>query len=407
MRSVKVLPNSLDYSKASTSMQLAIQKQQIFNKLLDSGTTKLLNFGKNTQWAGRQLMVGFTIPLAILGSSAIRTFKDMEMQAIRFKKVYGDMFTATSETDAALENIKNLATEFTKYGISVADTIKLAADAAAAGNSGKQLESVVTQATKLSVLGGVAQEQALDATIAIQNAFRVTGKELEDTINFLNAVENQTVVALDDITQAIPKVAPVIRQLGGDIKDLAFFMAAMQEGGVKASEAANALKSGLASLINPSKQATKTAAELGINLQGIVDQNAGDLRMTVMSFANALQPLEDLQKARLIEQIFGKYQFARISTLFDNVARSGNQASRVLDIANESTEALAMTAERELGVTASSSAIKFQASIEKLKASLVPAGQAFAEQQGHFVPVVATLAVHAPGDRRERHNADH
>ena len=379
MRSISIVPKSLDYSKASTSMQLAIQKQQIFNRLLDSGTTKLLNFGKNTQWAGRQLMVGFTIPLAILGSSAIRTFKDMEMQAIRFKKVYGDMFTATSETDAALENIKNLAIEFTKYGIAVSDTIKLAADAAAAGNAGKQLENVVTQATKLSVLGGVNQEQALDATIAIQNAFRVTGKELENTINFLNAVENQTVVALDDITEAIPKVAPVIRQLGGDIKDLAFFMAAMQEGGVKASEAANALKSGLASLINPSKQATKTAAELGINLQGIVDQNAGDLRMTVMSFANALQPLEDLQKARLIEQIFGKYQFARISTLFDNVARSGNQASRVLDIANESTEALAMTAEKELGVTASSSAIKFQASIEKLKASLAPTGQAFTE----------------------------
>jgi TP901 family phage tail tape measure protein len=379
MRSVKILPNSLDYSKASTSMQIAIQKQQIFNKLLDTGTTKLLNFGKNTQWAGRQLMVGFTIPLAILGSTAIRTFKDMETQAIRFKKVYGDMFTAQGETDAALENIKRLANEFTKYGIAVADTIKLAADAAAAGSSGKQLEAVVTQATKLSVLGGVAQEQALDATIAIQNAFRVTGKELEDTINFLNAVENQTVVALDDITEAIPKVAPVIRQLGGDIKDLAFFMAAMQEGGVKASEAANALKSGLASLINPSKAANEQAQALGINLQGIVDQNAGDLRMTVMSFANALQPLDDLSKARLIETIFGKYQFARISTLFDNVARSGNQASRVLDIANESTEALAMTAEKELGVTAASSAVKFQASIEKLKASLVPVGQAFAE----------------------------
>ena len=108
MRAVKIVPNSLDYSKPITQMQLAIQKQQIFNKLLDAGTTKLLNFGKNTQWAGRQLMVGFTIPLTILGSTAIRTFRDMEMQAIRFKKVYGDIFTSTVETDAALESIKNL-----------------------------------------------------------------------------------------------------------------------------------------------------------------------------------------------------------------------------------------------------------------------------------------------------------
>jgi TP901 family phage tail tape measure protein len=379
MRAVKIVPNSLDYSKPITQMQLAIQKQQIFNKLLDAGTTKLLNFGKNTQWAGRQLMVGFTIPLTILGGTAIRTFKEMETQAIRFKKVYGDMFTATSETDAALANIKQLANEFTKYGVSVADTIKLAADAAAAGNSGAQLEGVVTQATKLAVLGGVAQDQALEATISIQNAFKVTGEELNNTINFLNAVENQTVVALDDITQAIPKVAPVIRQLGGDIEDLAFFMAAMQEGGVGAAEAANALKSGLASLINPTKAATKMSAELGINLNGIVDANAGDLRMTVMSFAKALEPLDDLARARLIETIFGKYQFARISTLFDNVSKSGTQASRVLQIAAASTEELAIMAERELGITADSAAIKFTASIEKLKASLVPVGAAFAE----------------------------
>jgi len=379
MRAVKVVPNSLDYSKPITQMQMAIVKQQIFNKLLDAGTTKLLNFGKNTQWAGRQLMVGFTIPLSILGSTAIRTFKDMETQAIRFKKVYGDIFTTTGETNAALDSIKKLAAEYTKYGVSITDTIKMAADAAAAGNAGAQLENVVSQATKLSVLGGVAQDQALEATIAIQNAFGATGKELDKTINFLNAVENQTVVALDDITQAIPKVAPVIQQLGGDIRDLAVFMAAMQEGGVKASEAANALKSGLASLINPTKAASEMAAELGINLKGIVEQNAGDLKATVMTFATALQPLDDLAKARLIETIFGKYQFARLSTLFENVAKSGTQASRVMQLATSSTEELGIMAERELGLTANSAAVKFQASVEKLKAALVPLGQAFAE----------------------------
>ena len=377
MRSVKIVPTSLDYSKPITQMQMAIMKQQIFNKLLDAGTTKLLNFGKNTQWAGRQLMVGFTIPLTILGSTAIKTFRDMEKQAIRFKKVYGDMFTVTADTNQALDNVKNLAKEFTKYGVAVEDTMKMAADAAAAGNTGKQLESVITQATKLSVLGGVAQDQALEATVAIQNAFRVTGDELNNTINFLNAVENQTVVALDDITEAIPKVAPVIKQLGGDIKDLAFFMAAMQEGGVNASEAANALKSGLASMINPTREASKMAAELGINLKGIVDVNAGDVRGMVLSLAEAIRPLDELSKARLIEQIFGKFQFARISTLLDNVARSGNQASRVLSLTTATTEELGIMAERELGITAESSATKFAAAMEKLKASLAPVGEEF------------------------------
>jgi hypothetical protein len=41
---------------------VAIQRSQMFNKLLRDGSTSLVNWGKNTQWAGRQLMVGFTVP---------------------------------------------------------------------------------------------------------------------------------------------------------------------------------------------------------------------------------------------------------------------------------------------------------------------------------------------------------
>ena len=110
--------------------------------------------------------------------------------------------------------------------------------------------------------------------------------------------------------------------------------------------------------------------------------------MTVMSFAKALEPLDDLARARLIETIFGKYQFARISTLFDNVSRSGTQAARVLSIAAASTEELAIMSERELGITADSAATKFTASVEKLKSSLVPLGQAFAEA---LTPIIEFL----------------
>jgi len=385
MNAMKFTPKSLNMQNLTTQLMVATQKQQILNKLIDDGSTKLLNFGKNTQWAGRQLMVGFTIPLMLFGAQAIKTFKEIETQVIRFKKVYGDIFTDQGATNAALKNIRDLADEYTKYGLKVSDTIKMAADAAAAGFSGKGLQQLVEQTNKLAVLGGVTQEKALETTIALKNAFQIDTGAMAGTIDFLNAVENQTVVALDDLTEAIPKVAPVIQQLGGDVKDLAYFMAAMQEGGISAAQGANALKSGLASLINPSNAASKAAAAVGINIKGIVEANAGNLRNTVTGFAKALQPLTDLEKARVIEKVFGKYQFARISALLNNLGREGTQAARVLQLTNASVEELAILSQRELKIQADSPMNKLAGSVERLKASIAPIGELFAKV---FTPVI-------------------
>ena len=392
MNAMKFNPKSLNYGNVTTQLMAATQRQQIFNKLVDDGSTKLLNFGKNTQWAGRQLMVGFTIPLMLFGSQAIKTFKEIETQVIRFKKVYGDIFTDQGATDVALKNIRKLGDEYTKYGLKVSDTIKTAADAAAAGFSGKGLENLVEQTNKLAVLGGVTQEKALETTIALKNAFQIDTGKMAGTIDFLNAVENQTVVALDDLTEAIPKVAPVIQQLGGDVKDLAYFMAAMQEGGISAAQGANALKSGLASLINPSNAASKAAASVGISIKGIVEANAGNLRNTVTSFAKALQPLTDLERSRVIEKVFGKYQFARISALLNNIGREGTQAARVLQLTNASVEELAILSQRELKIQADSPMNKFVGSVEKLKAAIAPVGELFAKVLTPVIEFITRMA---------------
>jgi TP901 family phage tail tape measure protein len=379
MEAIAIRPTSLDMQDYGTRTAMAAQKQALFNQLMKQGSTNLLNFGKNTQWAGRQLMVGFTIPLTVVGSAATKTFMDMEAQAIKFKKVYGDLFTPKEETQQALDNITELGKSFTQYGIAVSTTVGLAAEAAAAGFSGLDLQRQTTEATRLSILGQIDTQKALETTISLQNAFGMSSENLAESIDFLNAVENQTVVSLDDITTAIPKVAPVIQQLGGDVKDLTFFMAAMKEGGINASEGANALKSGLAALINPTGRANEMLKSFGINAKEIVTSNKGDLKATVIEFATALNQLDPLNRAQAIEQMFGKFQFARLSALFANVTKEGNQASRVLALANSSVEELASLSEQELGMTAESSMNKFKKAVEDLKVALIPVGKAFLE----------------------------
>ena len=393
---LQVVPKHLqtingEFSDYATRMQMNAQRQQFFNKLIQQGSTNLLNFGKNTQWAGRQLMVGLTIPLTILGSTASKTFTEMEQAITRLSRVYGDMTTSQGATDKAIADIRRLGVEFTKWGVKVVDTVNMAADAAAAGFSGQALIDQVTNATKLAVLGQVSQQDALQTTISLQNAFGISSDQLAKKINFLNAVENQTVLSIEDMTTAIPKAAPVVKQLGGNVEDLAFFLTAMKEGGINASEGANALKSSLASMINPSKKASDMLAGFGISIKGIVDANAGNLKGTVYGIAKALDSIAPLDRARAIETMFGKFQFARVSTLLQNIAKDGTQASKVLGLAGASTAELAILSQRELGKVENMTSTKFAKSMENLKQKLVPLGEAFLKAATPIVNFVSKI----------------
>ena len=389
MKAMSITPNTLNMKDYGTQVALSAQKQALFNQLVRQGSTSLLNFGKNTQWAGRQLMVGFTVPLMYLGTVAAKTFMDLEEQALKFKRVYGEMFTTSDQTNKALKDVELLAKEFTKYGVAVSKTMEMAASAAAMGKTGAELTAQVAQATRLAVLGNVEQEQALETTISVTNAFGIAAEDLAKKIDFLNAVENQTVVSIEDLTIAIPKAGPVVKQLGGDVEDLAFFLTAMKEGGINASEGANALKSGLASLINPSEKASKMLMGLGVNIKGIVEGNAGDVKNTVIEFSQALDTLDPLNRARAIEQLFGKFQFSRLSTLFQNVTKDGTQASRVLELAKMEIEELAILSERELKTIEDAVGTNFKSAVESLKLTIAPIGKTFLEA---VTPIVKSIA---------------
>jgi hypothetical protein len=361
----------------SSELSVAAQRTQILSNMFKQGTTQLINFGKNVQWAGRQLMVGFTVPLTIFGAVAGKTFMELEKQMVGFKKVYGDIMTTPADLDKNLEAVKGLASEYTKYGIAVKDTIGLAAQAAAAGRQNADLTDAVSQATRLATLGQMEQNAALETTISLQSAFKLSGQDLADTINFLNMVENQTVVSLQDIAAAIPRVAPVISGLGGDVKDLTVFLAAMQEGGVDAAEGANALKSGLASLINPTKQATEMLNGMGINLETIIQANKGDLMGTVQSFAQALAGLDQFSRQQALEQVFGKFQYAKLGALFDNISRKGSQAQQVIATMGYTTEQLGATADKELKTIEESFGVQLTGAVERFKLAIAPIGEIF------------------------------
>ncbi len=231
----------------------------------------------------------------------------------------------------------------------------------------------------------------MKATLAIQSAFKQNTDELAESINFLNAVENQTSTTLNDLVEAIPKAGPIIKGLGGSVEDLALYLTAMREGGINASEGANALKSGLASLINPTKVAKEMFAGFGISLTDIVQKNAGNTTETLLALQAALDSLNPLQKQQALEQLFGKFQFARMNALFENLGKQGSQTLQVMDLMKASSEDLANIAGRELSMVTESASGKYRRALEGLKADLAEVGEQFLTINTHLINIVSGI----------------
>ena len=372
-----MVQSGLDVTKNKSA--LLRQELSIMNKVMMDGSNQLINWGKNTQWAGRQLTVGLTVPLAAFGMAAAKAFKEADQELVRLTKVYGGL-TATSSADLlqVRKDVIAVSRELASgLGANFKETIGIAADIAATGKQGAELIDSTRQTTRLAILGEVDRQDAMKATLAIQTAFGQNTMELAESIDFLNAVENQTSTTLEDLVTAIPKAGPVVKALGGDVQDLALYLTAMREGGINASEGANALKSALASVINPTKVAKEMFMGLGIDLSGIVDKNAGNLTGTIMALKDSLDSLEPLQRARAIEQLFGKFQFARINALFENLGKQGSQTLQVLDLMKASTQDLANISDRELTQLTESASGKYRRALESVKADLAVIGEQF------------------------------
>mgnify|MGYP000039876550 CR=1 FL=1 len=394
------VPRGLDEIKNKTS--LAKQELMIMNKVVQEGANQLINWGKNTQWAGRQLTVGLTVPLVAFGKVSADAFRQADEQLTRLTKVYGDLAqTSSSQLKQVRKDVSDTAKDLaSSMGASYNQTLALSADIAATGKTGNELLGSIRETTRLSILGEVDRQEAMKATLAIQSAFKQNTDQLGESINFLNAVENQTSTSLADLVEAIPKAGPVVKGLGGSIKDLALYLTAMREGGISASEGANALKSGLAALINPTKVAVGQFKSFGIDLLGIVNNNAGNVTATLLELQKALDTLDPLQKQQAIEQLFGKFQFSRMNALFENLGKQGSQTLKVLELMKASSSDLANIAGRELSQVTESASGKYRRALEALKADLASTGEQFLKISTYvlnFVDKIVNFANNLPG----------
>ena len=397
--------NMTGYSKAITATHASMAElgaQSDFAKIRASALnsvmrevgTGMVNFGKNTQWAGRQLTVGLTVPLAVFAQSAAKIFREVDTELTRMQRMYGTGIIApsTQEIDTVSKKVMALSeTVARNMGIAQSETVKAAAEFSAVGLMGDKLINATEQAMRLSKLGAVNAETSQRTIVSLQTVFKVGNQDLKQAVDFFNNIQKQTSTDIQDLTDAIPRVGPIIDQLGGSYKDAAVMMVAMKEAGIPAAQSANAIKSSVASMIGPTKQARDEFEKYGISLTKIKDDTQGNPIKMFEELQTSLKNLSPLVQAQLIEKLFGKFQFARVTALLDNLGRVGSQTQNAFMVAHATTSELANLADQEMKVATESVSARYDRAIAGLKANLVPIGKKFTEGFIALAHVVDTV----------------
>ncbi|MFM7851108.1 MAG: hypothetical protein ACKO96_04140, partial [Flammeovirgaceae bacterium] len=80
----------------------------------------------------------------------------------------------------------------------------------------------------------------------------------------------------------------------------------------------------------------------------------------ILALQKAMENLTPLTKTQLIEQLFGKYQQARVQALIENIGKVGSQTTTVMELMGATQSELAQVSDRELKTLTESASGKFK-----------------------------------------------
>lgn len=394
----------------SQELDTVANKLAYYNRVANSASQATLNWGKNTQWAGRQLMVGFTVPLAMATAAVGKLSFTIEEELTRVKKVYDTTFNADlSPGDQEIARQKelgqvraqslDLATQASKrYGIAAKDTLDVEAQFAATGLKSSALTKATSEALRIATLGELDYQKSVDMTISLQSAFGISSDKLAEKFNFMNAVENATSLSIQDIAEAVPRAASAMSGLGVSVEEMVVLLTAMRERGVDAAEGANALKSATTRLLNPTAKAQELFAAMGISIKDVVTQTGGNLFKVLQVLAPKLAQVNDLQRQQGIAALFGTYQYNRLNAALSGITQAmsgvGNQTSqtsRAMEILKQDTTDWATTADSEINAIQQSASGKLKIAYQTLMTQLSTAGAPILEFAAGLLSTVAEV----------------
>ena len=373
--------NSREYRELQTQIDLCEQELKDLNKESKSfGSAgaqavaavgeKLKDVGAKISQVGQNLTTHVTLPLVAVGSVGAAKFAEVDKT---MQLTNATMGNTAEQADLLNQAMKDAAANST-FGMNDAATATL--NFARAGLSAEEAAAALAPAMNLAAGEGGNLDTVSGGLVATINGF---GGSFDDATKYANVFANacnNSALDIDSLSSSMSVAAPIFAAAGYSVNDAALYMGVMANAGIDADTAANALKTGMARLVDPAKEGQEWMDKLGISITNS-DGSMKDSVQVQKELHDAFSTLSESEQIAAASAIFGKNQMSNWLALINTAPGDVSALSGAL--AEEGTTA--EMAEAMMG--------GFGGSIEKLKSAIDVAATSLGEA---LAPTISKVA---------------
>lgn len=351
-------------------LTLAQKFEQIGQKVEAAGQ-KVKAVGDKLQTFGKGLTTTVTMPIVGAAAAGVKKFAEVDKTMQLTNKTMGN---SAEQADMLNQAMKDAASNST-FGMS--DAAQASLNFARAGLTAEEAASALAPAMNLAAGEGGELDTVSAGLVATINGFHGSFDEAGNYADVFAAACNNSALDVNSLSSAMSIAAPVFSAAGYSVNDAALYMGVMANAGIDADKAANSLKTGLARLTAPTKEAQTQMDALGISVTN-ADGSMKDSTQIQQELHDAFSGLSESEQLAAASAIFGKQQMAPWLALI-------NTAPEDVDSLNQSLETCSGTTDEMADAMMSG----FGGGMEKLKSTLDVLATTVGER---LAPHIQTLA---------------
>jgi TP901 family phage tail tape measure protein len=261
--------------------------------------------------AGKLAVVqtGMTALAGVIGALAFNESAKFQSSLAELQKQMDASEGSAAQFGVRLEDLA------LKYGQNNNELVKSAADFKAAGYDIETSISLVKSSMDLAIAGSVETSQAVDVMNRSLAGFQVPAgdvvREAQHIGDVLNKTADLTKSSFGELATGFADLSPIAKQTGLSIEETFALLSKVIDVFGSGSEAANGLKSGFLSLVDPSKEAAAAMQALGVEYKNS-DGSLKSVKQVLADLAPAFNKVDDSQRLAAASTIFGKDQAAKM-----------------------------------------------------------------------------------------------